>query len=117
MLLAFKWSAAKTSLLMTVTLITACSTSPPRSPEQVRADEATAMRVYAALSADPTYYYRHVEVRVDGDVAHLSGFIWSSDALFRAKQIAASVPGVRLVVNEMELERSGEVNGGHSGAR
>ena len=101
---------------MTVTL-TACSMSPPRSPEQVRADEAVTERVYAALNADPIYYFRHVDVRVDGGVAHLSGHIWSSDAIFRAKQIAAGVPGVKLVVNEMELEREGELGGGHSGTQ
>lgn len=117
MVLASKWSAAKVMFLITVTLVTACSTSPPRSPEQVKADAAIADRVYAALNADPIYYYRHVDVRVYGGVAHLSGYIWSSNALFRAKQIAARVPGVSLVVNEMELERQGELGGGHSGTQ
>jgi osmotically-inducible protein OsmY len=116
MLLASNWSAAKKALLMAVMLMTACSTSPPRSPEQVRADQAIADRVYAALNADPIYYYRHVDVSVYGGVAHLSGYIWSLEALVRAKQIAARVPGVTLVVNEMELDREG-LDGGHSGAR
>jgi osmotically-inducible protein OsmY len=111
MLFASKWSAA------IATLITACSTSPPKSPEQVDADKATAERVYAALNADPLYYYRHVDVRVDGGVAQLSGYIWDTDALYRAKRIAASVPGVRRVVNQMELERAGSRGGGHSGSR
>ncbi len=113
MLLASKWSAAKKATLLMTVMITACSTSPPRSPEQVRADQAIADRVYAALNADPTYYYRHVDVSVYGGVAHLSGYIWSLEALVRAKQIAARVQGVTLVVNEMELDREG-VNGGHS---
>lgn len=113
MLLASKWSAAKKATLLMTVMITACSTSPPRSPEQVRADQAIADRVYAALNADPTYYYRHVDVSVYGGVAHLSGYIWSLEALVRAKQIAARVQGVTLVVNEMELDREG-VSGGHS---
>ncbi len=116
MLCATKWSAAKVALLMTAMLITACSTSPPRSPEQIRADQAIADLVYAALNTDPTYYYRHVDVHVYGGVAHLSGYIWSLEALIRAKQIAAGVPGVTLVVNEMELDRE-SLDGGHSGAR
>ena len=40
--------------------------------EQANADEATADRVYAALNADPLYYYRHVDVRVDDGVAQLN---------------------------------------------
>lgn len=100
---------------MMVALIAACSTSPPRSPEQVLADQATEQRVDAALDADPIYFYRHVDVRVDDGVAHLSGYVWSSDALFRAKQIAAGIPGVRLVVNEMELQREVDESGGDNG--
>ena len=37
-------------------------------------------------------------------------------ALYRAKQIAAGVLGVKRVVNEMELERGGNRGGGHSGS-
>lgn len=117
MTLAFKGSATKASLLMAVTLIAACSTSPPLSPAQVRADEETAGRVDAALDADPTYYYRHVDVNVYNGVVHLSGYIWSDDALLKAKQIAAAVPGVTGVVNEMELEREGARDGGHGGSQ
>ncbi len=114
MLLAFKRNATRAPLLMLAMLIAACSTSPPRSPEQVRVDQATEQRVYAALNADPTYYYRHVDVRVDDGAAHLSGYVWSSDAMFKAKQIAAGIPGVRVVVNEMELQREvDETGGGH----
>lgn len=116
MLLVCTRNLTKAVLLLSVVL-TACSTGPPRSPEQVRADEDTAVRVYAALKADPIYYFPHVEVRVYSGVAHLSGFIWTSDALFRAKEITAKVPGVTGVVNEMELEREGELGGGHSGSQ
>ncbi len=93
----------------------ACSTAAQKSPEQAQADEATAARVYAALNRDPTYYYRHVEVRVDDGVVQLSGYIWDTAALYRAKQIAGDVPGVKFVVNQMELEREGNRGGGHSG--
>jgi osmotically-inducible protein OsmY len=117
MLVVSKWSAAAARLLVTATLITACSTSPPKSPEQAYADEVAAERVYAALNADPIYYFRHVDVRVDGGVAQLSGYIWDIDAIYRAKQIATGVPGVRRVVNQMELERAGTRGGGHSGSR
>jgi osmotically-inducible protein OsmY len=113
MRLVSKWS--RVTALASVALIAACATSAPKSPEQAQADEATAQRIYAALNADPTYFYRHVDVRVDGGVAQLGGYIWSTAALYRAKQIAAGVPGVRSVVNAMELEREGtRGGGGHS---
>ena len=102
--------------LMTATLITACAVSPPKSPQEAEADEATAARVYAALNADPIYFYRHVDVHVDRGVARLSGYIWDIDAIYKAKRIAAGVPGVTRVVNQMELERAGTRGGGHSGS-
>lgn len=91
----------------------ACSTTPPRSAEQIRADESIGQQVYAALNADPTYFYRHVDVRVDDGVADLSGYVWSTDALYRARQITRAVPGVkRVVTSHLELERAGS-NRGH----
>jgi len=93
----------------------ACATFVAETPEESAADVAVATQIYAALNADPTYYYRHVDVHVDNGIARLSGYIWSVDALNRAKQIAAGVPGVTAVVNQMELERNGSRGGGHSG--
>jgi osmotically-inducible protein OsmY len=88
-------------------LIVGCATFAPKSAEQAQSDEITAQRVYAALNADPTYYFRHVDVRVDRGVAYLGGYIWSTQAIYRARRIAAAVPGVDHVVNAMELERQG----------
>lgn len=93
-------------------LAVACSTNPPKSPDQERADAATAERVYAALEASPIYYFRDVEVNVDYGVARLSGYVWTTDALYHARQIARGVPGVAGVRNEMELERQGNRGGG-----
>ena len=63
---AFKWmwQPASLALLLAAAHLTACSTTPPKSLEQAQEDEATAARLYAALNADPTYYFRHVNVRV-----------------------------------------------------
>ncbi len=116
MTLASNRSAMRAALLTAAVFIAACSIYPPRSPAQIRADEATENRIYAALSANRIYFYRHVDVHVYDGVAHLSGFIWTSDALFKAKEITAAVPGVTGVVNEMEIEREGELGGGHSGS-
>jgi osmotically-inducible protein OsmY len=73
---------------------------------------AVADSVYAALNADPTYFYRHVDVRVEDGVADLSGYVWSTDAIYRAREIARQVSGVtRVVTSHLELEREGHANG------
>ena len=111
--------ASKSNAMMVmwvVTIFNACSISPPRPPEVAAADEATAERVYAALNADPIYFFRHVDVRVDRGVTQLSGYVWGVDAIYRARRIAAGVPGVTRVVDQMELEREGLRGGGHSGS-
>jgi osmotically-inducible protein OsmY len=75
-------------------------------------DEILANTVYSELNADPIYYFRHVDVRVDNGVAHLSGYVWSTDAIYRARKIASQTPGVtRVVTNQLELERNGRSSG------
>jgi osmotically-inducible protein OsmY len=105
------------AVLASVAVLVACASSPPKSPEQERADAATTERVYAALEANPIYYFRDVEVAVDYGVAQLSGYVWTTDALYRAQEIARRVPGVSGVQDTMELERQGNRGGGDGGAR
>lgn len=93
-------------------LLAACSTVPPKSPEQERVDAAAAERVYAALEANPIYYFRDVDVEVDYGVARLSGYVWTTDALYHAQQIARGVPGITGVRDQMELEREANRGGG-----
>jgi osmotically-inducible protein OsmY len=93
-------------------LAVACSTMTPRSSAQRAADEGLAEGVYAALNADPVHFYRHVDVRVEDGVADLSGYVWSAEAIYRAREIALQVPGVRRVVtSQLELQRDGTRNG------
>ena len=108
-------------LVASVSALAACVSVPPKSPEQERAgaaasvraelgvtDEVLANAVYSDLNADPKYYFRHVDVRVDNGVAHLSGYVWSTDAIYRARTIARNVPGVTgVVTSQLELERNG----------
>jgi osmotically-inducible protein OsmY len=105
-------SGARRAVLAATLALTACSTAPPRSAAQTAADQAVADSVYAALDADPTYFYRHVDVRVEDGVADLSGYVWSTDAIYRAREIARQVSGVRRVVtSHLELERAGRTEG------
>jgi osmotically-inducible protein OsmY len=108
-----EWSGVATVAL--VAAAAACASAPPKSPEQERADAATAERVYAALDANPIYYLRDVDVSVDYGVAQLSGYVWTTDALYGAERIARSVPGVTGIRDTMELERQGNRGGGDGG--
>ena len=68
--------------------------------------------IYTQLNADPIYYFRHVDVKVDNGVAHLSGYVWSTDAIYQARRIAMNVPGVTGVrTNQLQLERNGQNSG------
>ncbi len=115
-----RWTA---SVIAAATLTVSCATAPPAPSrpaavqsarsEQGATDQVLANAVYSELNADPTYYFRHVEVRVDDGVAHLSGYVWSADAIYRARTIASNVPGVTGVVTSgLELERNGRDNAG-----
>jgi osmotically-inducible protein OsmY len=103
---------ARAALASSLALVVACSSAPPKSPEQEHADAATAERIYAALNATPMFYFRDVEVSVDNGVAQLSGYVWTTDALYHAQWIARRVPGVTGVKDELQLEREGNRGGG-----
>lgn len=112
---AIRWSVA---LLAVATLTMSCASAPPQSPvptaaESMRSelgatDEILANAVYSELNASPSYYFRHVDVRVDNGVADLSGYVWSTDAIYAARKIAGNVPGITGVrTNQLQLERNG----------
>jgi len=77
--------------------------------QRAAARDIVANYISAQLNADPMYYFRHVNVRVDENgVANLSGFVWDTFAIYRARQIASEVPGVtRVVTSGLELEMGG----------
>jgi osmotically-inducible protein OsmY len=102
-----RWIAA---LIAAATLAVSCATLQPRSADG--ANEVLADAVYSKLNADPVYYFRHVNVSVDHGVAHLSGYVWSTDAIYRARYVAQSVPGISgVVTSQLELERNGRSDG------
>ena len=103
---------ASAALFAILLLAVACTSAPPKSPEQERADAATTARIYAALEANPIYYFRDVEVSVDDGVALLGGYVWTTDALYHAQEITRGIPGVTRVHSSMELERQGNRGGG-----
>lgn len=112
MALGWREVTCRTVCAATLALVAGCALPPAKSPAESAADQAVENRIYAALRADPVYFYRHVDVRFDDGVADLSGFVWSYEALYRAREITAGIPGVqRVVTNHLELEREGLSNG------
>lgn len=110
------------ALLVAATLTASCATAPPQpslppgagaaAAEQIATNDILANAVYRRLNADPIYYFRHVDVHVDHGVAQLSGYVWSTDALYSARRIAQSVPGITgVVTTQLELERNGRNSG------
>ncbi|MBV8146252.1 MAG: BON domain-containing protein [Gammaproteobacteria bacterium] len=115
------WAA---TLIAVSALTGACASNPdppappaPSSAESLRSDlgatnEVLAHTLYAELNADPMYYFRHVDVHVDKGVARLSGYVWSTDAIYQARKIALRVPGITAVsTSELQLERNGRDSG------
>ena len=87
-----------------------CSTTPHRTAAEREADREIAAQVSSALNADSRIYARHIDVRAENGVVHLGGYVWNDKDLYEAKRIAATVPGVKDVVNDMELQRGGSDN-------
>ncbi|MDE2260781.1 MAG: BON domain-containing protein [Betaproteobacteria bacterium] len=87
-----------------IAFVAACATTPPRSPSEVAADKKIELAVIQALNDDPNIYARHIEVTVRRGVVTLSGLVLAIRDLFGATQVAASVPGVISVNNQMELK-------------
>lgn len=93
--------------VLTLTVGAARAANPVTPAAAPRTDEVTAAEVYSALNADPIDYFRHVDVQVQHGVVTLGGYVWDTQALYHAEEIAARVPGVTRVNDQLELERAG----------
>jgi osmotically-inducible protein OsmY len=92
--------------------MTGCATQPQRTEAERAADEDLAARVDGALQHDAAIYARHIDVEATRGVVRLTGLVWSSNDLYEARRVAATVAGVGNVENQLEL-----VVGGRTGAR
>ena len=91
------------SLFLTV----ACAADPPKTTNELQANTEIADRVESALNADKFLFTRHISVRVDSGVVYLEGYVWRPTDIYEAKRVAKRVPGVTVVVDELELQRGG----------
>ena len=91
--------------------VAACASGPPKSTSQEQADKVMAERVEAALNADRALFAKHITAHANNGVVRLTGYVWESSDFDEAKFIAAGVPGVTSVVNDLELNRNGNDSG------
>lgn len=96
------------TMFIAAVALASCSTMPRSPPGQIVADKALTQHIYLALNAEPYYYFRHVDVRVDDGVVVLTGWVWGPDAFYRAREIARGVPGVTRVVTSNLAWRSAD---------
>jgi osmotically-inducible protein OsmY len=72
------------------------------------ADEKTKQQVEEALHSDAFFYDEHVTVTVRDGVATLRGIVFDDWDLRQAMRIARRIPGVRRVLNDLEISQGGD---------
>ena len=72
------------------------------------ADEKTKQQVEEALHSDAFFYDEHVTVTVQNGVAMLRGIVFDDWDLRQAMRIARRIPGVRRVLNDLEISQGGD---------
>ena len=98
-----------------IAFVTSCAIKPPRDASEIEADKKIEFAVTQQLADDPNIYARHIEVSVYRGVVTLSGFVTESNELFEATRVAALVPGVTSVEDQIELQVFGRGGGGAAG--
>jgi hypothetical protein len=73
-----------------------------------QADETIKRQVEAALRSDPFFYDEHVTVTIRNGVVTLQGMVFDDWDLRNALRIGRKVPGVKRVVNDLEIKLGGE---------
>ncbi len=86
--------------------IGACTASSPttESTGEYVDDAAITTKVKAALLDDSGLKSFDISVTTNKDVVHLSGVVNSDHVRARATEVAAGVPGVRSVVNNLTVQ-------------
>jgi osmotically-inducible protein OsmY len=72
------------------------------------ADEQIRIQVETALRNDPTLMSNHLDVSIKDGVVTLSGLVFDDWDLRLARRAAKRVPGVKRVVNDLEIKLGGE---------
>ncbi len=95
--------ALGTSALVALALGVAGCRTGGRPAGQAINDKMTGYNVDHALDRDPVLKFPDVKVNVYNGTAQLTGFVNTDEQRTRAAEIAAGVPGVRQVLNEIAI--------------
>lgn len=96
--------AAALLALAAVAVLPSCEAISGRESAGEYVDDATiTTRVKSALAADPEVKAREVNVETFRNEVQLSGFVSTRDEAAKAARIAAGVPGVRVVRNNIAV--------------
>ena len=76
-----------------------------RTYEEARADNLIRSAVISALVRERSVPAMDIDVRTENGVVTLSGSVPSRTASRKAEQLAAAVPGVRRVENQLSIRR------------
>ena len=71
-------------------------------------DEKLTKQVETTLHSDPLFYDEHVTVTIRDGVVTLQGMVFDDWDLRNAIRLSRKVPGVKRVVNELEIKLGGE---------
>jgi BON domain len=72
------------------------------------ADERLRAEVESALHNAPTLMSDHLEVSIKNGVVTLTGMVFDDWDLRMARRAAKRIPGVKRVINDMEIEQGGD---------
>jgi hyperosmotically inducible periplasmic protein len=93
--------------LLAATLLAACGSTPTReSTGQYIDDSSITAKIKAAFVADEQVKARDVSVETFKGTVQLSGFADTRAEMQRAVDLAAKVPGVKQVENDIQLKPS-----------
>ena len=77
-----------------------------RRPDPV-ADEKLKNQVEEALHADAFFYDEHVTVTISNGIVTLLGIVFDDWDLRSAVRISRKIPGVKHVINDLEIKLGG----------
>ena len=97
-------AAGAATLLALVIGATGCRTNSDRTTGQAINDKMISFNVDRALGNDPIFKYPDVKVHVYNGNAQLTGFVDTDEQRRKAAEIAAGVPGITQVINEITLK-------------
>ena len=79
-----------------------------RKIQEAVPDAEVKQRVETAMRSDQYFYDEHVTITIKDGVVTLHGIVFDDWDLRTARRIAKRIPGVKRVINDLEMELGGE---------